>query len=148
MNYYIVEYDYTDDVVEILERLMCESIKDADQNKFMKDGQAMINAINELLQAGIANENERKQVVAIKEAIAKHLDYLNRYIKINKILLFGPKLTEFGSFVIIKMDNENDLEDFLKEDPMNKVKLLTCKTHPISITNGLQEIMNWAQINN
>ena len=54
---------------------------------------------------------------AFKEALDAHLAYLRSYFESGQVLVSGPKAAGGGGVMVIKFENEADVEPFIANDP-------------------------------
>ena len=66
---------------------------------------------------------------ALEQSIREHLAYLDTGFENGTILVSGPKAEGGGGFILMRAESEDDIFDFLEQDPM---KILGVQNYIVS----------------
>ncbi len=58
----------------------------------------------------------------MKKAIDGHLEYLDRGFRDGSILVSGPKSNSPGGIILVKVNSEEELREFIRNDPLALAK--------------------------
>lgn len=65
----------------------------------------------------LINLNYKKPIELVEEHTAAHRKYLAGYFEQKKLLISGPKIPRTGGIIIALMNNRDELQRFIEQDP-------------------------------
>lgn len=79
----------------------------------------------------------------LKSAIEAHHKYLEPYFKSGSILMSGPKAGAGGGVIVIKCEDNSDINQFCKDDPFVKAGIQEYNVIEFKLFGCQELVKNW-----
>lgn len=82
----------------------------------------------------------------LENSIKRHIDYLDKGFDNGTILVSGPKPQGGGGYIIMKAESEDDIFDYLENDPMKMLGVQNYIVNELNIHKTLPFAGDWFNV--